>query len=119
MSAIDNSTTIPALVGRLHDAPMRSVAPLVSSLSEGYRASLAIFCYSRAHLHEVGLAIAATCTMEALVLAGGKPGTFLFERSRHPHYGEHAFLGARRMRISLATNASRQKFAQDLRPAIT
>ena len=42
-----------------------------------------MFCYRKAHLRRVGLAIAATCDRSALVLAWGRPlGQALFEQSR-------------------------------------
>ena len=45
------------LVGRLYQAGTSSVLELVSSFSDGERANLAMFCYRKAHLHQVGLAI--------------------------------------------------------------
>jgi hypothetical protein len=118
MSAFNTATTMNEVIGRLHDSPTRSIDGLVSNLPEDYRGSLAIFCYGRAHLHAVALAIAAACTVEALVVAGGKSGAFLFEQSRRPPEIDHIFSRARRVRISLATNTSRQKLAEELKAAI-
>lgn len=108
MSAMNSSTAMDELIGRLHGSPTRSIDGLVSNLPEDQRGNLAVFCYGRAHLHEVALAIAATCTVDALVHAGGKPGIFLYEQSRRPSENGHSISGTRRVRISLATNASRQ-----------
>ena len=118
MTAFDSSTSMDEIVGRLHSSPTRGIDGLVSNLPEDHRGNLAVFCYSRAHLHEVALAIAATCNLDALVHAGGQPGNFIFEQSRQRPEREHFDPGARRMRISLATNASRQMLAQELKAAI-
>ena len=118
MSAFNTSTTMDEVIGRLHECPPRSIDGLVSNLREDQRGNLAVFCYGRAHLHEVALAIAATCNLNALVQAGGNPGIFLFEQSRQRPEKEQFVSGARRMRISLATNASRQMLAQELKAPI-
>ena len=118
MSAFNSSTTMDEVIGRLHGCPTRSIDGLVSNLPEDHRGNLAVFCYGRAHLHEASLAIAATCNLDALVHAGGKSGAFLFEQSRRPPEIDHIFSRARRVRISLATNTSRQKLAEELKAAI-
>jgi hypothetical protein len=118
MSAFNGSTTMDEAIGRLHISPMRSVDGLVSNLSEDQRGTLATFCYVRAHLHEVALAIAATCNLDTLVHAGGKPGNFLFEQSRQRPESEYPDLGARRAKITLATNTSRQMLDEELEPAM-
>jgi hypothetical protein len=69
-------------------------------------------------LHEVGLAIAATCNLDALVHAGGKPGNFLFEQSRQRPKAEQFDPRARRSKISLATNVPRPVLDEELEPAI-
>jgi hypothetical protein len=117
MSAFNSSTTMDEVIGRLHASPTRGIDGLVSNLPEGHRGNLAVFCYSRAHLHEVALAIAATCNLDALVQAGGKPGNFLFEQSRQRLQRVQYDPGARRAKISLATNASRQMLDTELKPA--
>jgi hypothetical protein len=118
MTAFDSSTTMDEVVGRLHGSPTRSIEGLVSDLPEDQRGNLAVFCYGRAHLHEVALAIAATCNLDALVHAGGKPGNFLFEQSRQRPKKEQSDPSARRLRISHATNVSRQMFDDDSERAI-
>jgi hypothetical protein len=105
------------VIGRLHECPTRSIDGLVSNMPEDHRGNLAVFCYSRAHLHEVTLAIAATCNVDALVHAGGRPGNFLFEQSRQRPKKEQSD-PTRRIRISLATNVSRQILDDDSQPAV-
>ena len=118
MSAFNGSTTMDEVIGRLHECPTRSIDGLVSNLPEDHRGNLAVFCYSRAHLHEVALAIAATCNLDALVHAGGKPGNFLFEQSRQRPKTVQFDQGARRAKITLATNISRQMLDEGLEPPI-
>ena len=81
--ADDDGSPVPdELIGRLYRSPRHGINELVSGLSTSRRGSLAAFCYSRVHLHDIGLAIAATCDLETLVAAGGRAGNFLFEQSR-------------------------------------
>ena len=69
-------------IGLLHRCGWHGIDRLVTNLSQSNRGTLAVFCYGKAHLHHIALAIAATCDLESLVAAGGKPGYFLFEQSR-------------------------------------
>jgi hypothetical protein len=118
MSAFNSSTSMDEVIGRLHGSPARGIDGLVSNLSEDQRGTLATFCYVRAHLHEVALAIAATCNLDTLVHAGGKPGNFLFEQSRQRPKTVYPDLGARRVKISLAKNISRPMFDDEIEAAI-
>src|SRR3954469_16642672 len=70
------------LLGRLYRSTHHDINELISGLSGSRRGSLAAFCYGRAHLRDIGLAIAATCDLETLVSAGGRAGNFLYEQSR-------------------------------------
>ena len=92
------------LIGRLYDCPMHRIDGLVATLPPGSRGSLAAFCYGRAHLRNIGLAIAATCDLETLVDAGGRAGNSLFAASRErPAEPPRTFSWSRRSRITLAT----------------
>jgi len=88
------------LLGELYRADDLSVAP-------GIRASLALFCYRRSHLHSIGLAIAATCDKNSLVWAGGSVGAFVFACSREAPPREVQSARADRRRITLATGVLR------------
>jgi hypothetical protein len=91
------------LIGRLYGSPMHRIDGLVSTLPPGSRGSLAAFCYNRAHLRNIGLAIAATCDLETLVDAGGRAGNSLFAASRErPTEPPRPFSWSRRSRITLA-----------------
>jgi hypothetical protein len=95
------------LLGRLYVVPIAEVDSIVSRLPSGPRGSLATFCYGRAHLRDIGLAIAATCDLETLIDAGGRAGTSLFEASRErPLEPKQPFSWARRHQISLAATGA-------------
>jgi len=73
------------LLGALYRSSPHGLSELVQSVGAETRALLAMYCYRRAHLQTVGLAIAATC--EEVDLAWlGTAGAFLFSQSRQvPH----------------------------------
>jgi hypothetical protein len=92
------------LIGRLYGCPIHRIDGLVSTLPPDSRGSLAAFCYNRAHLRNIGLAIAATCDLETLIDAGGRAGNSLFAASRErPAEPPRTFSWSRRSRITLAT----------------
>jgi hypothetical protein len=70
------------LLGRIYRAGPEGVEAAVSNLPQTARAQLAAFCYARAHLHEIGLVIAATCDQRALTEVAGRAGDALYARSR-------------------------------------
>src|SRR5215475_10040446 len=70
------------LLGELYRANDLLVPGFVYTLAPDIRASLALFCYRRSHLHSMGLGIAASCDEDSLVWAGGSVGAFVFACSR-------------------------------------
>ncbi|RTL53628.1 MAG: hypothetical protein EKK40_03470 [Bradyrhizobiaceae bacterium] len=70
------------MLGSLYRASEHGLPVLVESVSSDVRAMLALFCYRRAHLHSMSLAIAATCNERDLVEQGGIVGKTLFAMSR-------------------------------------
>lgn len=65
---------------------------------------LALFCYRRAHLHGMSLAIAATCSERDLVEQGGIVGSTLFAMSREaPSAGPSPSSYGNRRNITLST----------------
>src|SRR5436190_22677649 len=90
------------LIGRLYRSSHHDINDLVSGLPPIRRASLATFCYGRAHLREIGLAIAATCEFDVLVAAGGRVGNFLFEQSRELPDEEKSRSVSNHIKVSLA-----------------
>ena len=81
---MDDDHSVPAeLVEQLYRAGEGRAAGLVAGFSTAQRANLAVYCYHKAHLHRIGLAIAATCDRSALELTWGRAlGKALFEQSR-------------------------------------
>jgi hypothetical protein len=104
------------VVGQLYRSHGHQVAELVSNLAADQRAMLALFCYGRAHMREIGLAIAATCDSPILIETGGVAvGQALFELSRKrsepeakPRFG--------RPKITLATVNGSPAMFQDFKP---
>lgn len=95
------------LIGKLYASDKHGIVDIVSGLSPMRRGQLALFCYGRAHLREVGLAVAAVCDFESLVVVGGRAGQVLFDLSRErPSVAERIFPGSRRAKITLAKMAS-------------
>jgi hypothetical protein len=100
------------LLGELHRANDLFIPGFVYGLAPDVRASLALFCYRRAHLHSMGLAIAASCDEDSLVWAGGSVGAFVFACSRQASPREVQSPRADRRKITLATGVLRM-FAND------
>jgi hypothetical protein len=70
------------LLGHIYRTGPAGVEGAVSNLPQTARAHLAAFCYARTHLHEIGLAIAATCDERSLTEVAGRAGEALYARSR-------------------------------------
>jgi hypothetical protein len=67
-----------------------------------------VYCYRRAHLASIGLAIAATCEKDDLAAVGGNAGAALFDRSREAQQlSPAATYAAGNHKITLATVAIR------------
>src|SRR5262245_33339081 len=114
MTATNSLTASPeisleAVLARLLQAKAQDIVEIVAPLPERQRAQLAVFCYSRAHLHDIGLAVGATCELPALVNASPSTaaGTALYElsRSERPRETERV-VSSSRSRITLAKSAS-------------
>jgi hypothetical protein len=96
------------LLGELYRANDVFVPGFVDGLAPDIRASLALFCYRRSHLHSVGLGIAASCDKDSLVWAGGSVGAFVFACSREAAPQKVPSLRADRRKITLATGVWRE-----------
>lgn len=79
-----------SIFGQLFRTHPQGLPQLVESIPARTRAMLALFCYRRAHLHALSLAIASSCEEIDLVEAGGRPGQVLYELSRQS--GEPALI---------------------------
>lgn len=100
---------IPAdVIDRLYQAEEQDIPELVAGLNRVQRARLAVFCYNRAHLHEIGLVIAAQCDLPALLqaTASAMAGHTLFNQSRERPKPAFRAPPGRRPPITLAQTVS-------------
>ena len=111
----DDKAAMSQALTRLYRAASQSVSEIVADLTASERAKLAVFCYGRVHLNTVGLAIAATCDLDHLVVAAQSTtaGRTIFTQSREATSAEKPLPG-RRAPVSLATSASRGRSMQAL-----
>jgi hypothetical protein len=70
------------MLGEMYRASAHGLNELIATVAPTARTMLAVYCYRRAHLASIGLAIAATCEKDDLTSLGGNAGAILFERSR-------------------------------------
>ena len=79
-----DQSAMTAALDRLYGAALSQVGDIVANLEETERARLAVFCYGRAHLNTIGLAVAAHCSLDHLVAASGSSvaGRTLHTQSR-------------------------------------
>jgi hypothetical protein len=116
---LDDRAAMSAALDRLYGAAAQSVHEIVADLTESERARLAVFCYGRAHLNAIGLAIAATCGLEQLTAAAHSTtaGRTIFTQSRDAAPVASKPLSTRRSSISLASFASNGRIEADAEPA--
>jgi hypothetical protein len=65
------------LLKRLLDATLNAVSDVGAQLSEAQRAALAVYCYRRSHLRQLGLSLAALCSRSALMMEAGHAGELI------------------------------------------
>ncbi len=103
LNAADDLCPVPeSLFGQLYRSHPNGLQELVATIPARTRAMLALFCYRRAHLHPLSLAIASTCDQSDLIDAGGRPGAALYELSRQADAPVVAAQESGRRKISLA-----------------
>jgi hypothetical protein len=115
-SAEDICPVRDELLGELCRADDRFMPGFVSTLAPDIRASLALFCYRRNHLHSMGLAIAASCNENDLVREGGSAGAVLFECSKKRSAGEAVSPRVGRREVTLSTGVLRTFAIDDESP---
>ena len=103
-----------SVLGELYRVSPHGLNALIETVPAQTRARLAVYCYRRAHLASIGLAIAASCEEGDLCEFGGNLGADLFDKSRQPETVTESFHSQRR-KISLSTGPIRQvvPFNQD------
>jgi hypothetical protein len=106
------------VLGEMYRANPDGLASLITIVSSDARARLALYCYRRAHLESIGLAIAATCAKDDLTGVGGNAGAALFHRSREPAAPRPtlAEVTSRGRRVSLSTGPLRSSTSVDEEP---
>jgi hypothetical protein len=98
MITADELCPVPdQLLAEIYRASPHGLNELVATVEPDVRALLALYCYRRAHLETISLAIAATCEEDDLTALGGNAGAALFARSRE----------AAPLRLSLAEVSTR------------
>jgi hypothetical protein len=70
------------LLAIMYRAKSAEIRGLLATIVPSKKAPLALFCYRRSHLHDLALAIAATCERSELAHTGGNAGEAIFIRSR-------------------------------------
>jgi hypothetical protein len=111
----DDHAAMTDALSRLYGAATQSISEIVGGLSASERARLAVFCYGRAHLNSIGLAIAATCDLDHLIAASSSAtaGHTLFVQSRDAALPVERTAPGRRAPVTLATAAHFASFAAD------
>ena len=69
-------------LGELYRADPDAILSLVGEMPEDGRIRLAMFCYGRAHLRDIGLSIAALCGEQRMVEMAGVMGQVLASQCR-------------------------------------
>ena len=96
-------------LGEMYRASAHGLNELIATVPPAARVLLAVYCYRRAHLVSIGLAIAATCEKDDLTSVGGNAGATLFDRSREaPQLSLTDARGNGRRKITLAAEPLRQ-----------
>jgi hypothetical protein len=107
------------LLGALYRSSKDGLPELIATVSPEVRAALACYCYRRAHLKAIGLAVASTCNERDLVRWGGTAGAALYARSREkPPTAAAPSQYAVRQRITLASGALRKNLPIDQDPEL-
>jgi hypothetical protein len=115
MQQYEEACPVPeSILGELYRVSPHGLNALIESVSAQTRARLAVYCYRRAHLASIGLAIAASCDEDDLCEFGGNLGADLFAKSREADAPVESFHSQRR-KITLSTGPIRQSapFNQD------
>jgi hypothetical protein len=95
-------------LGEMYRASPHGLNELIATVPPTARTLLAVYCYRRAHLASIGLAIAATCEKDELTALGGNAGATLFERSREAPQPLLDIRANGRRKITLAAETPRQ-----------
>jgi hypothetical protein len=98
------------MLGQLYRASPQGLEALIVTGPSPLRAAVAHYCYRRAHLASLGLAIAASCERDDL-MAAGINGDALYRRSRLPDEPVALTRYEQRRTVTLATSATMKMIA--------
>ena len=99
---------VPDIVlGQLYRASPHGLIDIIEPVPPDVRAMLAVYCYRRAHLASIGLAIAANCDEANLSWHGGNLGADLFMKSRTAETVSESF-HAQRRKVTLSRGPIRE-----------
>jgi hypothetical protein len=101
-------------LGEMYRANPHGLSELIVSVPPSVRGMLAMYCYRRAHLSSMAIAIAATCDEDDLTRYGGNAGSVLFAKSREPSAAPRlATPTSSRRKITLASGTLRNMVPAD------
>ena len=99
----EESCPVPdQLLGELYRSSPDKLEGLIESVPVQTRAMLALYCYGRAHLQSIALAVAATCGEKHLEAVGGPAGLALFKKSRAAPAAVHTSHYVERKKVTLS-----------------
>ena len=90
------------VIGQLYRSDPQELAVIIEAVPLHARVTLALYCFRRAHLNSIGLAIAANCDQH-LFRQSGTAGADLFAKSRSPDVVAKVGHYAQRRKVTLAT----------------
>ncbi len=91
------------VLGQLYRASSHQLDDVVASVPSSTRAMLALYCYRRTHLQDIGLAIATSCSEFDLREVGGYAGTVLFKKAREAPCHVRRTHFRERLKVTLST----------------
>ena len=97
-----------SVLGLLYRASPHGLNAMIETVPPQSRAVLAVYCYRRAHLSSLGLAIAASCDEDDLTWHGGRLGTNLFALSRMSDVIAQQNSHLPRRKVTLSNGLNRQ-----------
>ena len=101
------------LIERLYHMGEDAIVELTAALSPQQRASLAVYCYRRSHLHRIGLALAASCDQFALTrVLGTALGSALFLQARESTQQRLPAVSRPKVTLAKASAQPRAQFDQ-------
>lgn len=90
------------LLARLLRISNEESGETILSLPERQRAELALFCYGRGHLRDLGLMIAAHCSEAMMTRTAGAIGSVIVHHARQPRATATSTSDPHRRTITLA-----------------